>query len=453
MKTYPCVTFEIVGYCNAKCPYCFTHNHPGLRRAAVKPDVFEKVLKKIIDYGIYGDHSVVYLYNWGEPFLHPQFAELISILNKYGVRYGLSTNASVLPDLKNADFHNLYSIMVSMPGFSQKSYDKIHGFDFEKIKTNIVALNDILKKQGYQHRLTLTYHIYQFNLDEIYPCHLFANSIGATFNPYYASINDWWQRERYVKNQMSIDELKKISNDIFLSKFDEGIKSAPKDGCSMFDRYFVIDEFANVTQCCLVPTNHEEYNCGNILEDDIETIIKKKLGSKVCRECIESGFAAGQDLVLYPGFYFSLCNQISASRSAAESFGRQNEALKIQLDLKDIDLYDNSQKQCYDVVIKIKNRVISLPSILEWIGNHTVNKIKVLNALATEAANNDFNEISADFFNELLKLEPTDPAILFNAGKIYFKGGSYKDAYDTLENIKEKSGDVDELIREVKQKL
>lgn len=75
------------------------------------------------------------LYNWGEPFLHPKFKEIIYYLSSLNLNIGLSTNASkpIYFEDSNA-LKNLRHMRFSMPGFSQESYDRMHSFDFEKIK-------------------------------------------------------------------------------------------------------------------------------------------------------------------------------------------------------------------------------------------------------------------------------------------------------------------------------
>ncbi|MCS4454451.1 hypothetical protein JTT00_04835 [Clostridium botulinum] len=76
--------------------------------------------------------------------------------------FALSTNASKVILLDNNELKNLKYITFSMCGFSQKSYDKIHGFNFEQIKRNISEILDNFKKMGL--RVMHMYHIMFINL-------------------------------------------------------------------------------------------------------------------------------------------------------------------------------------------------------------------------------------------------------------------------------------------------
>ncbi|GBF34169.1 glycosyltransferase [Desulfocucumis palustris] len=41
-------------------------------------------------------NSEIALYNWGEPFLHPLFKQIIKFMNSENIKFILSTNASKL---------------------------------------------------------------------------------------------------------------------------------------------------------------------------------------------------------------------------------------------------------------------------------------------------------------------------------------------------------------------
>jgi len=47
-----------------------------------------------------------------------------------------------------------------MNGFSQSSYDKIHGFDFELIKKNIIEIIKTFRNAGYLGVATILYTTY-----------------------------------------------------------------------------------------------------------------------------------------------------------------------------------------------------------------------------------------------------------------------------------------------------
>ena len=184
-----------------------------------------------------------------------------------------------------------------------ESYNKIHGFNFDTIKHNVISIVNDLRAHNYTGGLVILYHIYQFNLHEMKECESFADSIGARFNPYYAGINDWWQIQSLLNNTIHINKLIKMSKDLFLNEFWDKIEESPKMQCRYFDRYLMIDENANVNTCCSLPTNHPDYLCGNILKDDIDQILTNKVTKPVCKWCIDTGLSNYLTNTTSPTFY------------------------------------------------------------------------------------------------------------------------------------------------------
>ena len=127
------VFFEIVGKCNAKCNYCVTGN--GTQTGSfVDVEKFKKTINNLYERKIVDFDTNFSLFSWGEPFLHPHFNEIVTFLSNLNIKFSLSSNLSVIPKNINVDsFKSLESLIISMPGFSQNSYSKIHGFKFEKI--------------------------------------------------------------------------------------------------------------------------------------------------------------------------------------------------------------------------------------------------------------------------------------------------------------------------------
>ena len=102
-----------------------------------------------------------------------------------------------------------------MPGFSQESYNRIHGFNFETIKDNIAKIRNKLQEFRFSKRKVLIFHVYQFNVEEIEKAKQFATDLKMEFNPYYADLNDSKMRFDYVNKVMNYYDLHEISLDLF----------------------------------------------------------------------------------------------------------------------------------------------------------------------------------------------------------------------------------------------
>lgn len=233
----------------------------------------------------------------GEPFLHPKFKEIIKFLDEEGLSFALSTNASKVILLDNNELKNLKYITFSMCGFSQKSYDKIHGFNFEQIKRNISEILDNFKKNGFKGDAYVSYHVYQFNINEIPNIIKFCNEQSMGFSPAIAFINDFERFKKYIKSELDYNDLKKATQELLLYYVDEMIEEKDKEYyCPQFD-CLSVDENCNIITCCLDSSIY-----GKIYNSKADDINNWRMNSSVCKECNNIGL----NYVVNTSKYFNL---------------------------------------------------------------------------------------------------------------------------------------------------
>jgi hypothetical protein len=178
-----------------------------------------------------------------------------------------------------------------MCGFSQKSYDRIHKLDFEKVKKNITSLVRVAKEAGYDSRnIFITYHVYQFNTTEVFAMQDFADSLDIGTFPHYAFINDPKLFRQYADGTLDVQNWKEISQDIFLYYIQRKLDNHPRNGCSQFD-VLTIDEKYNVLPCCCLERDHKSYTFTNILNNDFLEKLSQWQPDGYCLACIQKGWS------------------------------------------------------------------------------------------------------------------------------------------------------------------
>jgi radical SAM protein with 4Fe4S-binding SPASM domain len=142
------VQIDPVGVCNHDCPFCYFRagaRHDGQVRFDVQRqiDYFDgerliAVLNELADLGV----QAITLVGGGEPLLHPQIERILETIVARGLRFGIITNLSRLPNpdlLSRAEW-----IRVSADAASPETYAVMHGvraaeFDHMKARVNRLA--------------------------------------------------------------------------------------------------------------------------------------------------------------------------------------------------------------------------------------------------------------------------------------------------------------------------
>ncbi len=149
----PVLTIEPTAVCNLRCPQCLTGLGKLQRDESFLPfELYKKVIDEIGDKLWY-----LLLYNQGEPFLHPQFIEMVRLAKKKRIYVTTSTNGHFFADenaVKNVIDSGIDSIIVSLDGADAATYSEYRrGGNFtavvEGIRRLIEARDAVKSKTPY----------------------------------------------------------------------------------------------------------------------------------------------------------------------------------------------------------------------------------------------------------------------------------------------------------------
>ncbi|ADY56923.1 Radical SAM domain protein [Syntrophobotulus glycolicus DSM 8271] len=282
------IQFDVSGICNARCSWCVSGRRNRNKQSSgkfINVEEFKRTIYHLLENGfIEQGRTWLALYMWGDPFLHPRIKEIIKFLNQENVLTGISTNASKPVFFEEEGvLSNIRHIWFSMPGFSQSSYDKSHGFNFEKILLNIKAMAANYYKMGCSPgKVIIIFHMYQYNLLELGLANEFARQNKLGFWPYAAGINDYELMKKYMKSEMDYELLKKASTELFLYNLTEEFLAKKPEGfvCPQFSQ-ITLNEDCRALQCC----GRYDVDLGSIFDLKPQDINNLREQTGACTEC------------------------------------------------------------------------------------------------------------------------------------------------------------------------
>lgn len=252
----------------------------------LQPGEFEDALTYLIRKGVIVPHeTVIELYNWGEPFLHPRFETMIKIVANKGFRFGLSTNASVLKTLPSETVSRLVEIRFSMPGFSQESYDRMHGFKFDVICRNIRAITEQIRAICADARISVSFHLYEFNRSERDPAREFCDNLKIGFMPLYAYFNGYSMAKDYFNGIFSREDCENIASDLMVDQLEALRQDRPAGYECPQSGILALDEFCNVLLCCGTDRLVPGHVIGKLRDVDYERLPGIRKRAAACLLC------------------------------------------------------------------------------------------------------------------------------------------------------------------------
>lgn len=126
------ISFEPTTSCNLRCPECPSGLRSFTRPTGMLPGaLFKQTIDELEDTLLY-----LLFYFQGEPFLHPQFLDLVKYASGKGIYTATSTNAHFLKDetAKKVVTSGLDRLIISIDGTSQETYSAYRiGGKLEKV--------------------------------------------------------------------------------------------------------------------------------------------------------------------------------------------------------------------------------------------------------------------------------------------------------------------------------
>ncbi len=129
------LVLELTNACNLNCIMC------GRNAAKFVPTVFDIKWLYRFDTILHKTEEVS-LFGWGEPTIHPKFADILQYLDKFPVRKYFCTNGMRLDALEEALFtYHVDIIAISLDGAKPETNNRIRrGGDFNKIVDSLKAI-------------------------------------------------------------------------------------------------------------------------------------------------------------------------------------------------------------------------------------------------------------------------------------------------------------------------
>jgi pyruvate-formate lyase-activating enzyme len=284
---------EISGACNAKCPYCVKGRGIQAQGRVMPAETFERILKHLKTIDMLPQSGMIHLFNWGEPMLHPNIDQIIETCGKYGLFAFISSNLIRLPKLAPLSLRLLTGVGVSLSGFSDATYGRIHGKRIKTVVDNIHRLYLMAVGANCQWRPHVIWHRYRFNESEMPAAKTYFQNRNIEFNPTIACLNGIdLALNYYFDDKLNPAEKQRIEQDLYTDYMRDmhRLLQGGQYRCPQWS-YLSMDEDANLLLCCGWSNNVRASVLGSVLEMDAQQIHSLKENSSLCTTCIQRGIA------------------------------------------------------------------------------------------------------------------------------------------------------------------
>ena len=258
-KRFKKIYVEITNSCNLKCSFC-----PETKRTKefMNLDKFKHILKEIKEYT-----NLIALHVKGEPLLHPNLKEILSVCREENMLVNITTNASLLE--KNLDII-IKSNAVRQLNLSLHSITKnenCDSYNFENYINSVLnASKEILEKTN----IIISYRLWNLeNIEKNSENYHILNSLENAFG--VENLREIAKKEKFVK----LAENAFLNQDLeFVWPSIDGEFVSDSGTCHGLRNQVAILVNGDVVPCCL--DGEGCIKLGNIFKESFENIINSE---------------------------------------------------------------------------------------------------------------------------------------------------------------------------------
>lgn len=292
---------EPTSLCNLRCPLCPTPSHLHRETGHMQMHTFKSVIDNIAGYA-----KKIDLWNFGEPFLHPEIFTMIKYATESGIKVRVSTNSTFLGDeeIDKIFRSNLGSIIVCLDGARKETHERYRiGSQFEQVVDGIRRLcqkKRLLKREHPFIRLQSL--VFSYNEHEVEAIIALAEEMQVDqLSLKNVSLGTWIDRS--VRKRIAGKLLPKNEKFRKYTIEDDYLKLKLQDEvCSWAYENCVVLSNGDVTMCCYDSSGdhvfaniHKDGGLLNILKSDKMKQIRQAIVNRelpLCKTCQYSDYGA-----------------------------------------------------------------------------------------------------------------------------------------------------------------
>ena len=287
------ISFEPTTSCNLRCPECPS----GLRAFTRETGMLDlKFFRQTIDQ-LHNELMYLTFYFQGEPFLNPQFCDMVNYASGKNIYTATSTNAHFLNDdtCKKIVESGLDRLIISIDGTTQETYEKYRiGGTLEKVlegTRNIVRWKQKLKSKT--PHLIFQFLVVRHNEHQIEEVQQLAKDTGVNEVAFKtAQVYEYENGNELIPASQKYSRYKKNSNGSW------SIKNKLLNHCWKMWQSCVITWDGKIVPCCFdkdashVMGNLQQVSFSEIWKSESyrsfrQSILKSRSEIDICKNCTE----------------------------------------------------------------------------------------------------------------------------------------------------------------------
>lgn len=207
-------SIDVSGTCNLRCPTCPVGNLPDANRPKgfMELDLFRRIVERIKRDRV-GDNPRIWLFNWGEPMLHPKLPEMIALLRSNKLYAVISTNLNIRKNVTEVIRAGPDEIKISLSGFTQGFYSRTHTKgNIELVKQNMHLLRDLIDQFKVPTRVWVGHHLYRHNSHESAAIRNLCATLDFDYNPVPAFYQPLEKMVNLIEGRVAANEAGLLAN-------------------------------------------------------------------------------------------------------------------------------------------------------------------------------------------------------------------------------------------------